>query len=486
MSLKNNPRYLSFVYNKIKKIIKNIYNTNFTNEDIRNILLTDRIHDNLGYSVGEYMKFRNYKKDRDKNRELIIKKKIEIEKLLNINLSKMKKIGVVITTHGYNGVFVKQCLDCYKRELPKNTYIVLYINESNDPIIDDIRKNYKGIDIIYINDQNKNGGLTATWNNGIDLCFKNKCETIILSNDDIIFDDSIKYIIKSANDSDKLEYFGPLTNEPGPAKGNQNQFGTSPLMKNNFVCRYNNKLWNINGFFMVFSKKVLLHNKFDKKHYFDPKYPFGGNETEWFNRFIKKGGMPIVVPRTFIYHYKLRSWRDKSNKNNKCIFTINTGNYEGNKILVKKYKNIDTLYFTDNKRLLTDIIDKGIIPMLVDSSKTCPKLLQRSIKTCPHKYLPHQYEKSLYIDGNHILKDINPIELINKLNQHDLICYAHPDRTRASEEANAVYKFKLETKNNINKILNMQKNDGFPDNIGLTETGVLIRNHKNIIDFSND
>ena len=52
---------------------------------------------------------------------------------------------------------------------------------------------------------------------------------------------------------------------------------------------------------------ILENNKYDELNYFDPSYPFGGNEVEWFDRFKKKGGIPIVVPRTFIYHYKLKS-----------------------------------------------------------------------------------------------------------------------------------------------------------------------------------
>ena len=65
-------------------------------------------------------------------------------------------------------IFVKQALECYIRELPDNYFIVLYINESNDKIVLDLMNQYnndeayKGkIQVIYIEDQISNGGLTA-------------------------------------------------------------------------------------------------------------------------------------------------------------------------------------------------------------------------------------------------------------------------------------------------------------------------------------
>ena len=41
------------------------------------------------------------------------------------------------------------------------------------------------------------------------------------------------------------------------------------------------------------------------KHIFDPKQPFDGNEVEWYHRFMKKNGLPIIVPKTFIYQMKI-------------------------------------------------------------------------------------------------------------------------------------------------------------------------------------
>lgn len=86
-----------------------------------------------------------------------------------------------------------------------------------------------------------------------------------------------------------MKFFGPLTNNPGPTKLNKAvQYGTHSVNKSSYICKYNNNYVNINGFFMVFPKHVLENN------FFDPNIPFGGNEVEWFNRFIKKKGFQLL------------------------------------------------------------------------------------------------------------------------------------------------------------------------------------------------
>ena len=54
------------------------------------------------------------------------------------------------------------------------------------------------------------------------------------------------------------------------------------------------------------------------------------------------------------------------------------------------------------------------------------------------------------------------------------------------DEAREVIKEKLEKKDNIAKIIAELGNDKYNDNKGLTETGVLFRNHSNIEEFSKD
>lgn len=409
--------------------------------------------------------------------------KFNITNIENIIIN-LEKIGVVITTNGNWGINVKQCIECYLREL-KNKFIVLYINESSDPITLSLKDLFPEITVIYINDQKKNGGLTATWNDGIDLCLNNNCNSIILSNDDILFDSSINNIIyECVNNNNKFQCYVPLTNNPGPAKKNHIQYGIKPLDKIPIILNKRGLNYDINGFFMVFPSTTLIKNKFDNKHYFDPKFPFGGNENEWYNRLLKKGGNAKLIYKTFIYHYKFARWRNNNNLNNKCLYTINTGNYEGNKIYIKPTLPIDYLYFTDNFNLIYECIRIGILPFYIYSKDT--KLIQRTVKTSPHKYLPNIYDISIYVDGNIIPKMTN--DSFNKLLKYntDILCFEHPTRKSVLDEMIEVLKLKLEKKSNIEKIITMMNKDNFKNNIGLTETNVLIRKHKNIILFSEE
>ena len=398
------------------------------------------------------------------------------------------KTGVVITTHDYNGIYVRQCLECYIRELPKNYFIVLFINESSDDITLSLQKTYadnNNINIIIIENQTEFGGLTGTWNKGIDLCLENNCDIIILSNDDILFDNSIINIIWDCHkQKNEMKYFGPITNNPGPAKNNLIQYGTHPVNTKNKICLFNNETCNLNGFFMVFSKINLIKNKFNKKHYFNPERPFGGNEIEWFNRFKKLGGIPIIVSKTFIYHYKLAKWRNKK-QNNVCIYTVNTGSYEGNRIYLKK-SDIDTLYFTDNFDTIYKCINLKLKPFYVDSKDKETKLLQRIIKTNPCDFLPHHYKRSVYIDGNIKIKNYRILKHHIKRHNFDIICFKHSRRTTIKDEAIIVLRQNLEIKSNIDKVISEFKDNNFLDNIGLTVTNVLIRSHRKIQEFNKD
>lgn len=404
----------------------------------------------------------------------------------NPELKTDKKIGVVVTTHGMWGVHVRQCLECYQRQLT-NFYVVLYINESDDEITLELKDRFPEFEIILIDDQTNFGGLTGTWNAGIDKCIENGCDILILSNDDILFDQSIHAILWEAGQiKDELVYFGPLTNKPGPALQNKPQLGLCPIDKDTEEMRYKDDLVNLNGFFMVFPKHVVLANRFNETTYFDPSYPFGGNETEWFERFKNKGGIPKVVYRTFIYHYKYARFRENQTYNETCLYTINTGNYEGDCIYIEPDLPIDYLYFTDNFQLVYQCIQKGIQPYYITHSDS--KLLQRTVKTSPHKYLPHIYERSIYIDGNIALSNTFTQDILDIFlsKTQTMICFSHPDRQSVLEESTKVIELKLETKDNVDKLLTLLSEDKFQDNVGLTETNVLIRKHKQIKEFSEE
>ena len=501
------------MFNQLKKkggMLSGHDKTNYKIKKRREYLLRKRQQLMLqqAYLHKQKLKFERLNQQQTQNQLVYSENIVEDEKVKNIeetqsileisNKNKQKlnennvKTGVVITTHGYYGIFARQCLQSFERELPENYFIVLFINESQDEITLNLIEKYENnekIVVIYNEDQHKSGGLTGTWNKGIDLCLENNCDVVVLSNDDILFDGCINNILWSCYENkEKMQYFGPISNNPGPKNCaiNMCQYGVKPIDNKNKIALYNDNLCNLNGFFMVFSKKVLIENKFDNNFYFDPEKPFGGNETEWFNRFKDKKGEPIIVPQTFIYHYKIARWREGNKENNTCIYTINTGSYEGTKVYLKK-SNIDTLYFTDNFDCIYNCINKELLPFYIDTRGKDPKLIQRTVKTNPTLFLPYNYEKSIYIDGNMFLKNYNYLNYyLNFLENHDVVCFKHPERNFVLDEAKKVIDFQLERKDNVEKIVKEMKKNNFKDNEGLCETGILLRNHKKIINFNKD
>ena len=411
-----------------------------------------------------------------------------------------QRIGVIITTHGFAGIWARQCIQSYIRELPKDVYIVLYVNESEDPITLNLGEEFPEIEYIYVEDQVAGGGLTGTWNRGINKCFEKGRDIVILSNDDILFDSSIGNIVECAaasqDSSEELKYFGPLTNNLTYESSCSSDYAVNNIIHGKQNWR-NTKTSstpmttdeNLNGFFMVCTKRTLLANKFDDTHYFDPAFPFGGNEVEWHNRLVAKQGTGIIVPNTFICHYKLASWRENTEPRSTCVYTVNTGGYEGTSIRASTCTSLpyDVFYFTDDIQQIYACLAQGVIPMYVSTKGQDAKLVQRTIKTSPHLYLPHKYDRSIYIDGNVYLNNNNEGKLFSLMkNRRDIICFSHPGRQVVSDECDVVIEEQLETRANVNSIKNLWREANFQDDVGLTETNVLVRNHKDIIKFSED
>ena len=173
-----------------------------------------------------------------------------------------------------------------------------------------------------------------------------------------------------------------------------------------------------------------------------------------------------------------------------CIYTVNTGKYEGTRILLDnrgKRMGCDVLYFTDDKSMFPRCRKRGLIPIYINRKGHDPKTVQRTIKTSPHLFLPTRYDFSIYVDGNiELFANAGMILRSFNLRHSKLACFCHPVRTTVAEEAMVIIGGKLETKTNVHTILDMLRRSRFPDNVGLTETNILIRRHKEIVAFSNE
>ena len=104
---------------------------------------------------------------------------------------------------------------------------------------------------------------------------------------------------------------------------------------------------------------------------------------------------------------------------------------------------------------------------------------QRIIKANPCNFLPYQYTISIYVDANLVIKNVQlfmtELDRFVKKNNYNICCYSHPTRTRVIDESKVVISENLEKKDNVSKITSQFDTYKFKDDIGLTETNMIMR-----------
>lgn len=235
----------------------------------------------------------------------------------------------IVTTHNNHYEIIKKCLDLIIENCIKDSIILLYVNETTDERVLNIKKEYidtnlddtfiieeqdndnniiNTINVVfktfYIHDQLENNGLTGTWNNGINYILENynDVKIITLLGHDTFLNSSIVHIFKKAEeafDNNILEYYGPLYKN---WKGKNDE-----LWQDEYYYK-NHKLKFLIGSLLCIPINSIKKNKLKNNEYFDNKYPFGYNDIDWYNRFIKIGGKPIIVENCIIEHKYNRSW----------------------------------------------------------------------------------------------------------------------------------------------------------------------------------
>lgn len=125
------------------------------------------------------------------------------------------KIGIVVTVRNHANDFSIPCLDSLLLHTPHPHYIVVFDNESTEQDAIELPSRYSdtSIEFVKIYNQTDNGGLTGTWNQGIDKCLDSGCEKIILLNQDTVVNESWKMFIDKIEDG--LSVYGPISEKPG-------------------------------------------------------------------------------------------------------------------------------------------------------------------------------------------------------------------------------------------------------------------------------
>lgn len=165
----------------------------------------------------------------------------------------------------------------------------------------------------------------------------------------------------------------------------------------------------------------------------------------------------------------------------KVIYTCITGGYDNILQPQKIDMDFDYICFTDDKEWL----EKGFegvweFRAIPESLKhLSPVQQQRTIKICPHRYLS-EYDISLWIDGSIQIKDNLAgwvEETLNKDKACSIFIPRHPSRNCIYEEAKACIGLKKDKEEIINKQIEEYKKEGFPHNIGMVQSGIILRKH---------
>lgn len=156
-----------------------------------------------------------------------------------------------------------------------------------------------------------------------------------------------------------------------------------------------------------------------------------------------------------------------------AIYTALTGNYDNVNEILYKEDGVDYLLFTNNRNLRSNTWQIVYIESDLDNV-----LLSREIKMLPHKYLGEKYDASIYIDANAVIYG-ELSQLTNYLNEQVSFAVSkHGERNTVKDEVEVIIqRFKSVDPLQARSQYNQYVKNGFKDDLGLAECGLLIRSH---------
>lgn len=165
-------------------------------------------------------------------------------------------------------------------------------------------------------------------------------------------------------------------------------------------------------------------------------------------------------------------------RNSRVVYTCLTGDYDNLPVYRYFDPEWDYVCFTDNEKLLkyTNFGIWQIRPLVfqeLDNTRN-----NRWHKTHPHVLFP-EYRDSIYIDSNICIKTAYIFTLLDSYRESDILVPLHNLRDCTYEEANIIMEKGKDTKENIDKMVNILKKDNFPCKYGMNENCVIYRKHLN-------
>lgn len=161
--------------------------------------------------------------------------------------------------------------------------------------------------------------------------------------------------------------------------------------------------------------------------------------------------------------------------NNIVVYTSIMGGYDNLNESQLKIPNVDYICFTDDRSIKSNIWDITYVKQSELDANRSAKIY----KILPHKFLPSQYEKSVWIDGNFDV--VGDFRELFELNSNHLV-FDHnktkdDKRNCIYDELTACIRLRKDNIDVMSNQVDRYKVDGYPEQNGLVSNAVLIRNH---------
>lgn len=165
------------------------------------------------------------------------------------------------------------------------------------------------------------------------------------------------------------------------------------------------------------------------------------------------------------------------------VYSVNTGGYDEFREPTIVDPNVRYILFTDNKYYKSnvwEICHIDFLPKTLDNRRKA-----RYIKLNPHIVLP-EHDISIWVDHCYVPRIINGEQFVKEI-KHELIsCYKHNVRKCTYSEAEEVKKQKLDYSDLVDKQMKKYRGEGFPQNLGLYDSGFTIRTNNPQVTKFND
>jgi hypothetical protein len=156
------------------------------------------------------------------------------------------------------------------------------------------------------------------------------------------------------------------------------------------------------------------------------------------------------------------------------VYSVNTGGYDEFKEPKIYDPNIRYILFTDNKYFKStvwEICHTDFLPKNLDNRRKA-----RYIKLNPHIVLP-EHDVSIWVDHCYVPKFKSGEQLLKEIDHSNISCFKHDVRNCIYSESKEVKKQKLDHQNVVDNQMRRYKIEGFPDNLGLFDSGFTIRSN---------